>query len=60
MHLTGGDGFATMADGYPQYIFSFADLTGTPDADVMEAGTLAAPCRRRRSWSMRARSSTSA
>ena len=41
MHLTGGDGFVTMADGYPQYIFSFADLTGTPDGDVMEAGTLA-------------------
>ena len=42
MHLTGGDGFATMADGYPQYIFSFADVTGVPEADVMSAGTLAA------------------
>jgi hypothetical protein len=30
MHLSGGDGFVTMADGRPQYIFSFADLTGIP------------------------------
>jgi FtsP/CotA-like multicopper oxidase with cupredoxin domain len=42
MHLTGGDGFVTMADGRPQYIFSFSDVTGTPEADVMEAGMLAA------------------
>ena len=42
MHLSGGDGFVTMADGKLQYIFSFADLTGTPEADAMEAGTLAA------------------
>ncbi len=42
MHLVGGDGFATMADGYTQYIFSFADVTGTPDADVMDVGMLAA------------------
>jgi FtsP/CotA-like multicopper oxidase with cupredoxin domain len=44
LHLGAGDGFARMADdrGYPQYIFSFADLTGIPDADVMEAGILAA------------------
>jgi len=28
MHLTAGDGFATMADGKTQYIFSFADVTG--------------------------------
>jgi hypothetical protein len=44
LHLGAGDGFARMADdrGYPQYIFSFADLTGVADADVMEAGILAA------------------
>ena len=28
-HLTAGDGFATMADGRIQYIFSFNDATGT-------------------------------
>ena len=42
IHLTGGDGFVTMADGRPQYIFSFADVTGTPEADVMQSGMLAA------------------
>jgi len=42
MHLSGGDGFSVMADGKLQYIFSFADLTGTPEADAMTAGTLAA------------------
>ncbi len=42
IHLSGGDGFAAMADGRPQYIFSFADLTGTPQADAMANGTLAA------------------
>jgi FtsP/CotA-like multicopper oxidase with cupredoxin domain len=42
MHLSGGDGFSIMADGRPQYIFSFADLTGIPEAEVMEAGILAA------------------
>ncbi len=50
MHLSGGDGFVTMADGRPQYIFSFADLTGIGDVngdgdlsdDVMAAGALAA------------------
>ena len=50
MHLSGGDGFITMADGTSQYIFGFADLTGIPafpggidntDA-VLEAGILAA------------------
>ena len=35
MHLSGGDGFAAMADGRPQYIFSFADLTGVPEEDAM-------------------------
>ncbi len=42
MHLSGGDGFVKMADGRTQYIFSFADLTGTPEAAAMEAGMLAA------------------
>ncbi len=42
MHLTGGDGFVTMADGRPQYIFGFSDVTGTPEADVMTNGMLAA------------------
>lgn len=28
MHLTAGDGFATMADGSTKYIFGFADVTG--------------------------------
>ena len=50
MHLSGGDGFSTMADGRTQYMFSFSDLTGVGDVngngdisdDVMAAGTLAA------------------
>jgi FtsP/CotA-like multicopper oxidase with cupredoxin domain len=42
MHLSGGDGFVTMADGRPQYIFSFADLTGIPEGNALEAGALAA------------------
>ena len=29
MHLSAGDGFATMADGTTSYIFSFGDLTGS-------------------------------
>ena len=41
MHLGGGDGFAIMADGRPQYIFGFSNLTGIPEANVMEAGILA-------------------
>jgi FtsP/CotA-like multicopper oxidase with cupredoxin domain len=42
MHLSASDGFATMADGRVQYIFSYADMTGTPEADVMNDGILAA------------------
>lgn len=42
MHLGGGDGFVTMADGRPQYIFSFVDLTGIPENQAMEEGALAA------------------
>lgn len=41
-HLAAGDGFTTMADGVPQYIFGFADVTGTSPAHVMHAGMLAA------------------
>jgi len=29
MHLSGGDGFVKMGDGYLQYIFGFSDLTGS-------------------------------
>jgi FtsP/CotA-like multicopper oxidase with cupredoxin domain len=44
MSLTGGDGFATMADddGRVLYTFGFSDVTGVPAADVMSAGILAA------------------
>ncbi|HEY0721271.1 MAG TPA: multicopper oxidase domain-containing protein [Gammaproteobacteria bacterium] len=42
MHLTGGDGFVTMADGTQQYIFGFNDVTGVPEANVMNTGMLAA------------------
>ncbi len=40
--LAGGDGFATMADGKVLYTFGFADLTGTPESNVMAKGILAA------------------
>lgn len=47
MHLSAGDGFATMGDGTARYIFSFADVTGLPtktkqqkDA-LIQAGILA-------------------
>jgi FtsP/CotA-like multicopper oxidase with cupredoxin domain len=42
MHLGGGDGFSVMADGKIQYIFGFSDLTGIPEADVMQEGILSA------------------
>ncbi|MFA5081990.1 MAG: multicopper oxidase domain-containing protein, partial [Hydrogenophilaceae bacterium] len=42
MHLSGGDGFVKMGDGYPQYIFGFADMTGIPSAQVVSEGLLAA------------------
>ena len=42
MHVSGGDGFVKMADGYLQYIFGFSDLTGIPPAQAMDAGMLAA------------------
>ena len=41
MHVTGGDGFAVMADSRVQYIFGFADVTGIPPSQVMTAGALA-------------------
>ncbi len=41
MHLGGGDGFSIMADGRPQYMFGFSNLTGIPQAEVMQAGILA-------------------
>jgi len=42
MHITGGDGFADMADGTELYVFSFGDVTGVADANVIQAGTLGA------------------
>jgi FtsP/CotA-like multicopper oxidase with cupredoxin domain len=41
-HLSGGDGFVTMADGRPLYIFGFADITGAQASQAMDAGALAA------------------
>lgn len=41
-HLTGGDGFARMADGSVRYIFGFSDVTGVAPAEVMSVGTLRA------------------
>jgi FtsP/CotA-like multicopper oxidase with cupredoxin domain len=47
MHLSAGDGFATMGDGSTRYMFSYADLTGLPTNtqqaknDVIQAGILA-------------------
>jgi len=35
MHLTGGDGFVTMADGRIMYTFGFDNVTGTPAKDVV-------------------------
>jgi FtsP/CotA-like multicopper oxidase with cupredoxin domain len=42
MHLAAGDGFVSMADGRPQYIFSFSNQTGVQEGSVMGAGQLAA------------------
>ncbi len=42
MHLTGGDGFVTMGDGAPLYMFGFSDVTGTRPGEVMTAGMLSA------------------
>ena len=42
MHLTGGDGFITMADGRKLYIFGFSDVTGQLPSQIMDVGALAA------------------
>lgn len=41
MHLAAGDGFVTMADGRPMYMFGFADVTGIMEDMVMHHGMLA-------------------
>ncbi len=41
-HLAAGDGFVTMADGTPLYIFSFSDQTAQPPAEIMTRGALSA------------------
>lgn len=47
MHLTAGDGFATMGDGKATYMFSYADITGLPTKSkqqkeaAIQAGMLA-------------------
>jgi FtsP/CotA-like multicopper oxidase with cupredoxin domain len=35
MHLAGGDGFVTMADGKPLYTFGFSDVTGLLPSQVV-------------------------
>jgi len=40
--ITGGDGFALMADGSEVYVFGFSDVTGLPADAIMSAGTLGA------------------
>lgn len=44
MHISGGDGFVTMADSAsPTYIFGFSNLTGITDpAQIFQQGVLAA------------------
>ena len=42
MHLTCGDGYQTMADGNAIYSFGFRDITGTPSANALVNGFLAA------------------
>jgi FtsP/CotA-like multicopper oxidase with cupredoxin domain len=41
-HLTGGDGWITMADGREIYIFSFADVSDEDAADVLDVGVFRA------------------
>jgi len=38
MHLTGGDGWITMADGREIYVFGFSDVSAMPSADVLSKG----------------------
>jgi len=42
MHLAGGDGFATMADGKQLYTFGFTDVTGKLPSQVVNAALAAA------------------
>lgn len=42
MHLSGGDGFITMADGREMYIFGFSDVTGLTPSEAMITALLAA------------------
>jgi FtsP/CotA-like multicopper oxidase with cupredoxin domain len=42
LHLSAGDGFVTMADGTPLYIFGFSDVTGHQPAQIMDIGALSA------------------
>lgn len=42
MHLGAGDGFVTMADGRPLYMFGFSNITGISEDMAIDAGTLAA------------------
>ena len=42
MHITGGDGFAKMADGSVIYIFGFKDVTGVLPGQTMLTGELGA------------------
>ena len=41
-HLAGGDGYAMMANGDRKYIFSFSDVTGIPEADVIDTAAVGA------------------
>ncbi len=40
--ITGGDGFALMADGTETYVFGFSDVTGLAADSIMSAGMLGA------------------
>jgi FtsP/CotA-like multicopper oxidase with cupredoxin domain len=40
MHLAGGDGFVTMADGKPLYTFGFSDVTGLLPSQVVNGNGL--------------------
>jgi FtsP/CotA-like multicopper oxidase with cupredoxin domain len=40
MHIVGSDGFAAMADGYPQYMFGFSNMTGVPLDQVLATAEL--------------------
>jgi FtsP/CotA-like multicopper oxidase with cupredoxin domain len=42
LHLAAGDGFVTMADGKPLYIFGFSNQTGRFPSQIMDLGTLEA------------------